>query len=203
MQVPSPLDSHLRPRSPALRVLLDPVGHHDHEEADRRNSTDQFEAAAFWPSRVRAARRRLTWPACQSDPPPPLARHVAPIPMPLSETVRVLAALSASISMCRSEVSTSRSLSAAPQSAACLAHRSAFEINSRRNASLLSRPRDIKSQQLPACLKPNCSTWAFMIPSTIMTRIYELRSGAELGAWLGRIASKLDRGRDRVRRRHE
>ncbi|CFS45526.1 Uncharacterised protein [Mycobacterium tuberculosis] len=59
------------------------------------------------------------------------------IPMPLSRTVRVLAALSASISMCRSEVSTSRSLFRSASIRSLSSASEAFEINSRRNASLL------------------------------------------------------------------
>ncbi|CNM36042.1 Uncharacterised protein [Mycobacterium tuberculosis] len=59
------------------------------------------------------------------------------MPIPLSRTVSVRAALSTSISMCRSEVSTSSSLLRSASSRSLSSASEAFEISSRRNESLL------------------------------------------------------------------
>ncbi|SLI10819.1 Uncharacterised protein [Mycobacteroides abscessus subsp. abscessus] len=59
------------------------------------------------------------------------------MPMPLSRTVRIRLSLSTSSSMCRSAVSTCRSLSLKDSSRSLSSASDAFEISSRRKVSLL------------------------------------------------------------------
>src|SRR6185312_9343598 len=74
------------------------------------------------------------------------------VPMPLSRTVRVRASLSTSISMCRSEVSTSRSLFRSASSRSLSSASNAFETIPAETNPYWSRASGPSIQQL-ACLR--------------------------------------------------